>query len=283
MADLDKKAPKLQNTAPINYNRYSSVGLSSIMPQVNNINANVNSVQPQYTDAKLNAAVNLGMNANANDAINSAYNGLNTTNNAIDQQNVQLSNNEKQTNNAIAAQNAKNTYDWQNTRHQNKMTRLRSDFGSFVNRINENTLQQRQNEAKRKALDLQIDSIPLQNEYMDKSTAFSDKWANKAKAAGFTDLTEYLMANPEAEKLYTREKLAMNNALTTKKLELQKLYLKSGGKMTLAEKKELAAYNAEMKAKAESIKQYNNLIKERAQSQEKMLNFMAKQLQKTTR
>jgi hypothetical protein len=223
------------------------------------------------------------MNANANDAINSAYNGLNNTNNAIDQQNVQLSNNEKQTNNAIATQNAKNTYDWQNTRHQNKMTRLRSDFGSFVNRINENTLQQRQNEAKRKALDLQIDSIPLQNEYMDKSAAFSDKWANKAKAAGFTDLTEYLMANPEAEKLYTREKLAMNNALTTKKLELQKLYLKSGGKMTLAEKKELAAYNAEMKAKAESIKQYNNLIKERAQSQEKMLNFMAKQLQKTTR
>jgi hypothetical protein len=129
------------------------------------------------------------MNANANDAINSAYNGLNTTNNAIDQQNVQLSNTEKQTNNAIAAQNAKNTYDWQNTRHQNKMTRLRSDFGSFVNRINENTLQQRQNEAKRKALDLQIDSIPLQNEYMDKSAAFSDKWANKAKAAGFTDLT----------------------------------------------------------------------------------------------
>jgi hypothetical protein len=286
-ADLVKKTPKPTLSAPINLQQQSGYGISSIMPQVNNINANVNSVQPQYTDAKLNAAVNLGMNANANTAISQLYNNLGEVNRGIDASNTELANKQTMMNAEIANTNAAKMDAYRDMLHKNKQTRLASD----INSINNYLLGKSQEKAQAKRYN---DQFALQELGMANEAAYNDELKRlmqpyeQAAASAGKSLDEFYLGADATTRANIDEarKTALNNYKKAS-LEGQKKILgnfrifASGGKMTLDEKKQLAAYNAEMKANQKLADDYNKFSREHIKDQQKMLNFMLGQFNAT--
>jgi hypothetical protein len=283
-ADLAKKTPKPTLSAPIYLQRQSNVGISSIAPQLNNINASVNSTLPQYSDAKLNSVVNLGMNANANAATGQLYNNIGETNRGIDANNVELANKERMMNAEIANTNAAKLDAYRDMLHKNKQTRLASDVSSISGYLLGKSQEKAQAKRYADAIALEELSGVAAKDYENNLKANLAPYKKLATDAGVDFDNYYLNADATTkaaiDEAYTNTQRAYKDQILAgrKKLLTNFKLFKSGGKVSLEEKKQLAAYNAEMKANQKLADNYNKFSLEHAKDQQKMLNFMLGQL-----
>ena len=262
--EVNKMKQPTGMVAPVS-TKLQNVGMSSAMGQLNQIDQQVASQRPMSSDAKLNAVMQMGANKRADEMRNQIWQGLNQQNQQINSQNAGLSTQDAVTAAETAAKNAAMQKQHDDFISKNKMALISSEGQSRDNLLSE--WQKRREDAKTKS-----DSIKDQ-EFLN---AMNDKYAPKIEALK-TQFPNYATTQ-SAE--YTKAANAIAREKQKEMLEYQKTnYGKtplfgSGG--SLEDKKALEAYKAELKAKADSDKDFNKMIIEKMKSHEKMLSLLLK-------
>lgn len=259
-----RELPRPVNMIAPTTTKLNNVGLSSAMNQYNQLNAQENSMQPMYSDAKLNAAMRLSAGANANQMRNQIGQQIQAQNQQIDAQNAQLYSQDAANRAQVAAQNAAQQRQHDVMMNQYEQGLIRSKGQSRENLLSEWQYKRTQNEARNKQIEDQLNMMTAESEFSPQIKALNSKYPNRS--------TDPAQATAYQEELNNIKKNARISYLQSKKTPM--MLMKNGG--SLSDKKELAAYNAEIKRIAASDKSFNKMIADKLKSHEKILSLLMK-------
>lgn len=291
-----EKSPRPTNDDPISLERMRGVGISSIQPQLSDVNQSVNNQRHAYSDAKINVAMKLAQNANADKIKQGLYNQLSQQNQQIDASNQQISQQEALQNAQIAAGNKNKQDAYNQWILSNKLGNINTTGNVISTRLLEEERKQDLNKQRMNALNDQETALMSQVDYQNVMNNFQNEWSDKAKKAGKTT-QEYLSSLSEDEKKdFTKRKQDLQTQFQLNLLKKRKAtYLQSGGsfipseklakggKLTLSERKELEDLRAYNKRIADSHKDFNKLMIERSKSHDKTLSLLSKDLRLTVK
>ena len=288
--DQLKNSDKPTNNDSISLQRIKNQGLSNIQPQLQSIDQQLhNASSPMYSDAKLEAARHLSANSLAGQQKQQLYGQLSNQNTQIDASNQQISQQEALQNAQIQQQNIAKQDANKQWLLSNKMGLINSTGSALSNRLLEIEKAKQAKLAQERALDEQDLNIRNQELYRTMLNDFKSSWDVKAKAAGKSWSDFYATLSDADKKLYNDGERDFQNNFKKKSLEnrrnmlnsYQLGFFSSGGKMSLAEKKELEKEKAKHKSQIESDKAFNKLILESKKDHNKMLTLLSKDMKET--
>ena len=254
------KMPRPQMANLMSLDRAKSYGQESIQPQLNQINQYGNqATQPISSDAKLNVARNLAVNANINENKLGLMNKLSDQNRQVEAQNLEIGQKERLGNAQIAEQNAGKMDAYNRMRNNLELQKLAKAGETW-----DTYLSKKQGEGEQKQANKQ--SIIDENEYADLMTTFSAKHQKAAKDAGIPWTEYYTAHQPEIE----REKNQLMRDFKMTRVNR----MKSGG--TIGEKVEVENVKGDKQQQLEILRNNHKKLELKLKLNEKAMDRLGK-------
>lgn len=282
LMDKIKKMPRPTPAIAPTTTKLKNVGISSAMDQYGQIAAQENSIQPMYSDAKLNAAIRLATNSNANQVRNQIGQQIQAQNQQIDATNAQLYSQDAASRAQIAKANADELRQHNMMMNQYEQGLIRSEGQSRDNLLSEWKYKQDAQKDHMRTLELEDAYSNLKKTYDSDADAIDAIYTNKATAADSSSLSDYFTKNPAEKAKYQKEIQAKRDLFNKNwRTEQKRIYrnyqtglFKSGG--TIEEKMALERQKAELKRVLERDKAFNKLMIEKMKAHEKVLSSLMK-------